>query len=221
VELRRDILRGTIRPGDVIKERDTSAKMGVSRTPLREAIRILADEGLIELRPSRSPIVAQPSFKELCDSVEVLITLETLAGELVCSQGTDAGLARILDANEKMRDKWDMAERIDIFEMDMVVHREIAIASENIALERTHRAYLARLWRARYLASLRRTDREQVWQQHVVFVDALMKRDAAAYRAGIQEHLGRMYSDFRVALEAEARGDPVDFDLVGDDAPAR
>ena len=55
-ELRRDILRGRLVPGDAIKERDNATEMGVSRTPLREAVRILAKEGLVDLRPARSPI---------------------------------------------------------------------------------------------------------------------------------------------------------------------
>ena len=57
--LRRDILRGRLSPGDSIKERDNAAERGVSRTPRREAIRILAQEGLVILRPSRSPIVTR------------------------------------------------------------------------------------------------------------------------------------------------------------------
>ncbi|MEQ9673915.1 MAG: winged helix-turn-helix domain-containing protein, partial [Roseovarius indicus] len=57
-QLRRDILRGKLAPGASIKERDNAAEMGVSRTPMREAIRILAQDGLVILRPARSPIVA-------------------------------------------------------------------------------------------------------------------------------------------------------------------
>ncbi|MDZ4134172.1 MAG: GntR family transcriptional regulator, partial [Paracoccaceae bacterium] len=73
--LRRDILLGKLAPGALIKERDSSADRGVSRTPLREAIRILASEGLVVLRPSRSPVVANPSLKEIIDDLVVMNTL--------------------------------------------------------------------------------------------------------------------------------------------------
>ena len=94
-QLRRDILRGVLRPGMSIKERDNAEKLGVSRTPLREAIRILATEGLVALRPSRSPIVSMPSVKQISDEVEVLLAIEKLSGELACARATEDEIDRI------------------------------------------------------------------------------------------------------------------------------
>ena len=92
-QLRRDILRGKLVPGDPLKERDKAADLGVSRTPMREAIRIIAREGLITLRSSRSPIVAMPDVKAVTDDVEVLLSVEKLSGKLACERATDADLA--------------------------------------------------------------------------------------------------------------------------------
>ncbi|MDN3722463.1 GntR family transcriptional regulator [Roseibium salinum] len=94
--LRRDILRGKLPPGSAIKERDNALELGVSRTPMREAIRILAKEGLVILRPSRSPVVARPSFKEISDQVAVLVALEKFSAELACEKrhrGRHGGVA--------------------------------------------------------------------------------------------------------------------------------
>ena len=89
-QLRRDILSGKFPPGSPMKERDNAAEMGVSRTPMREAIRILAKEGLVVLRPARSPIVAQLTLKQISDNIEVLTALELLAADLACQNGSDS-----------------------------------------------------------------------------------------------------------------------------------
>ncbi|WP_073327999.1 GntR family transcriptional regulator [Wenxinia saemankumensis] len=203
-ELRRKILRGDLRPGQSVKERDHAAEMGVSRTPMREAIRILAKEGLIELRPARSPVVARPDLRELCDSAEVLIALERLSGELACRNASDAGLARIASAAQRMEDGFATAERIDSFEMDMAFHMAIAVESGNAALARTHRAYLARLWRARFLASRLKERRQLALEQHGQMVAALVARDVGAFTAVLGDHLAGLPDYFRLVLAGEA-----------------
>ena len=94
-QLRRNILQGKLPPGSTIKERDNATEMGVSRTPLREAIRILATEGLVELRPARSPIVSTPTIKQIADDVEVLLYVEKLSGELACARASEDEIAGI------------------------------------------------------------------------------------------------------------------------------
>src|SRR5210317_61873 len=115
--LRRDILRGKLKPGSPIKERDNAAELGVSRTPMREAIRILAKEGLVELRPARSPIVAQPGFKEVEDLAAVLIALEKLSVELACLHATETDLTRIQALVQRMSDTFDHTDPLDMFEL--------------------------------------------------------------------------------------------------------
>ena len=82
VELRKLVLLEKLAPGAAIPERETAAALGVSRTPLRESLRILATEGLVDIEPNRPPRVANPSIAKLGDLLEVLGTLESLAGEL-------------------------------------------------------------------------------------------------------------------------------------------
>ncbi len=102
--LRRAILRGTLPPGSSIKERDNAAELGVSRTPLREAVRVLANEGLVILRPSRTPVVASPTYEELADYVEVLLALERLGGELACARITSDELDRLTALHDRLAD---------------------------------------------------------------------------------------------------------------------
>ena len=93
--LRREILTGALPPGSPVKERDHAERLGVSRTPLREAVRILAKEGLVTLRPLRSPLVTDLTRAEAMDEVAVLRLLELAGGELACANATDAEIAAI------------------------------------------------------------------------------------------------------------------------------
>ncbi len=187
--LRRDILVGTLQPGALIKERDNSVGRGVSRTPLREAIRILASEGLVVLRPSRSPVVADPTLKEITDDLIVMNTLESLGARLACINVTASEMAEIEALNEKMLEISDTADSVDYFEVDMRFHRLITAASHNTSLIDTHAAYMARLWRPRFLAASLRRDRPRVLQQHGAIVKGLRTRDVTLVSAEVESHM--------------------------------
>jgi len=206
--LRRDILRGKLAPDSPIKERDNAAELGVSRTPMREAIRILAQEGLVTLRPSRSPIVARPTFKELSDQIAVMLVLEKMCGELACVNATKADFAELQAINQRISAVYDQADPLDLFEIDMSFHMAIAKAARNQALYDTHRAFLARLWRARFLAARQKRNRARVVGHHNAILDALMARDVAAVRAAIDQHLGQLTEDIRPIIEAEENPAP-------------
>ena len=97
--LREFILLGKLAPGVPVPERDLSEAFGISRTPLKEALRILETEGLIVYGPTRRPRVADPSLDEINDWLRVQGALEALAGELACELATDAQLAEIESLN--------------------------------------------------------------------------------------------------------------------------
>jgi len=199
-QLRRDILRGRLPAGSSLKERESAAEMGVSRTPMREAIRILAKEGLVTLRPSRSPLVADPDIKEVSDQVVVLVALEQLSAKLACLNATSADLDRVSKISDHMAEHFDTTDPLDMFEIDMSFHTAIAQASRNEALTRTHGAYLARLWRVRYLAAIQRRSRERVVRQHELIVHALRRRDVEAAVDGITNHLKYLGEDIETAM---------------------
>ncbi|SME91217.1 transcriptional regulator, GntR family [Tistlia consotensis] len=208
--LRRDILRGALPPGTPIKERDNAAELGVSRTPMREAIRILATERLVVLRPARSPRVASPSIGEVVDQVLVLKTLETLSAELACKRATEADLAEIRGLNDKMSALYESGDSLDLFEIDMAFHAAIVRAAHSEDLAETHRAYLARLWRARYLSARQRRNRDRARTHHDAILAALESRNPRATRAAIKVHLDHLAADIRPILESEQAGQPAE-----------
>ncbi len=207
-QLRRNILRGKLAPGTSIKERDNAAEMGVSRTPMREAIRILAKEGLVELRPSRSPIVSELDAKEVSDQAEVLIALEKLSAELACKYATDEDIAELTRIVRFMDDHFYDTDPLDMFEIDMSFHTGIASASHNLALAETHRSYLQRLWHARYLAASQRRNRDRLVFEHSQILNGIVQRDFEVARKALESHLGHLAEDIRTVLEERATAAP-------------
>lgn len=201
--LRRDILRGKRPPGVSVKERDIAADMNVSRTPIREAIRILSKEGLVELRPSRSPIVARSDTKAIADQAEVLIALEKLSAELACKNATEAELERLDQSVAYMEEHFDSIDPLDMFEVDMSFHTAIAAASGNKALAETHGTFLRRLWRARFLAARQRRNRERVVNQHTAILVAMRARNELAARKAIEDHLQNLAEDIKSVIQQE------------------
>jgi DNA-binding GntR family transcriptional regulator len=202
-QLRRDILRGKLMPGDSLKERDKAADLGVSRTPMREAIRIIALEGLITLRPSRSPIVAMPDVKAVTDDVEVLLSVEKLSGKLACERATDADIDGIAAITQHMGDNFDTMDSLGMFEIDMSFHSAIAKASHNKPLAEIHDRFLARLWRTRFLSAVKRRNRASVIEHHTAILAALRARDTVAIDAAIGTHLDRLTEDIGDVIRRE------------------
>lgn len=213
--LRREILRGALPPGTPVKERDHANDMGVSRTPMREAIRILAKEGLLLLRPARSPIVAAPSFEEIAQNIEVLTALEVLSARLACQRATEAQLAEIASLAAQMGQHYDSIDMLDVFEIDMAFHKAICAAADNPVLSEMHGALLARLWRARYLSASRKRSRDRVLSQHAAIVAALQARNEEATAASVLVHLEHLRVNVREYFDSADEAGAT----AGSDAP--
>jgi DNA-binding GntR family transcriptional regulator len=211
-QLRRDILRGRLVPGDSVKERDKAADLGVSRTPMREAIRIVAREGLITLRPSRSPIVAIPDIKAITDDVEVLISIEKLSGKLACDRATNTDIDEIAAITQHMSNNFDTMDPLDMFEIDMSFHSAIARASHNEPLAEIHTRFLSRLWRARFLAAVKRRNRSNVVSDHTSILNALRSRDPLAVSAALGTHLDLLSEDISSVIYQEDQDSTVKAD---------
>ena len=100
--LRDMILGGELKPGDKIPEAALCARFGVSRTPLREATKVLAAEGLLQLLPSRGAQVAKITSAEIEELFPIMGALEGLAGELACRKASDAEIAAIRVMHDEM-----------------------------------------------------------------------------------------------------------------------
>lgn len=199
-ELRDLVLLEKLNPGAAIPERETAEALGISRTPLRESLRILAAEGLIEIEPNKAPRVANPSLDEIESLLQVQGALEGLAGALACTHATDEEIADIRQMETSMRES-SRANRgtdsLEFFQLDMTFHEAIVTASGNTALQSTHRNYNGRLWRARFISSRLQVNRAGTLNQHADIVTALEARNADACSAALQKHLATGYDNIK------------------------
>ena len=187
--LREFILLGKLEPGAPVRERDLAEAFGISRTPLKEALRLLEAEGLIEYGPTRRPSVADPSLKQINEWLRVQGALEALAGELFCETATDQDIARIEALNARHIEVRSTGTPLEAFRCDMDFHTAIVAASGNQALIETHKTYNARLWRVRFLSSKRKRSIAKTDEQHARIVAALKVRDAAQSAEALRTHL--------------------------------
>ena len=188
--LRKQILLGELRPGSNIPERETASALGVSRTPLREALLILEVEGLVIMAPARSPIVANPSLEDLTQLLLVQSALEALAGECACEKITNDEFDHVESLHLHMLASSDISDdSLDFFSTDMAFHEAIVASTKNPPLIKTHRQYNARLWRARFMSSRRKIKRASTLRDHTNIVEGLKKRDKAQTSAALGEHL--------------------------------
>lgn len=205
--LRRLILLDELAPGAAIPERETAEALGVSRTPLREALRMLANEGLVEIEALRPPRVADPSLSALKQLFDVQGALEALAGELVTAHASDADLAQIAEAATRAEARSGRGEEFVFFEQDMAFHEAIVRATGNAPLIETHATYNRRLWRARFISSRRRVNRERTLAEHQAIVDGLSRRNAADAAAALRRHLRSAIENITEVTAGEAPSD--------------
>jgi DNA-binding GntR family transcriptional regulator len=193
VELLRElILLEKLKPNEVLAERELSEKLGVSRTPLREALRVLASEGLVEMSPNLRPKVANPTLEQLMDLIDVLSSLERLAGELLCESINDDLIAQLDELVAKMKHFPDDGEELEFFNIDMKFHRTIVAATQNQQLIITHTQYNAAVFRARFMSTKWTSRRPLMHVQHAEIVDLLKKRDADAAGSMLKAHLQQL-----------------------------
>ncbi|WP_114283752.1 GntR family transcriptional regulator [Candidatus Halocynthiibacter alkanivorans] len=197
--LREFILLEKLPAGTPIPERELAEALGISRTPLREALRLLEVEGLVEYSSTRRPRVADPSFEELVQFIKVLGALEALGGELACAEASDAEIQKILKLNARMANGLKTKDPLEFFRLDMLFHTSIIEASRNLPLIETHRQYNARLWRARFVSSRRATRRERTLQEHDDISVALQARDGVAAGIAMRSHLNTAIKNIALA----------------------
>ena len=189
-KLRDLILLEELKPGTAVPERDLAEAMGISRTPLKDALRILETEGLIKYGETRRPQVANPSLEEVEQNFQVLSALEGLAGNLACKFATDDQIEGIIATEKSMRSLPKNAYgSLDFYRLDMTFHTKIVEATGNEPLITSYSQYKARLWRMRALPAMRKERLEVVLAEHSNIAIALRKRDSRATSSNIRKHI--------------------------------
>ena len=188
--LRQMLVEGQIAPGAKLNERELCEQLKVSRTPLREAIKTLAAEGLVELLPNRGAIAVQLGEDAILNTFEVMAGLEGLSGELAAQRVTPEELAEIEAMHYEMKAAYTRRDLSTYYRLNMSIHRAINAAARNPVLTATYHQVNARLQALRFRSNLDGEKWTRAVQEHDRMVAALQMRDGAALRAELVAHLG-------------------------------
>lgn len=203
--LRELIVEGLIPPGARLNERILCEQLQVSRTPLREALKVLAAEGLVELLPNRGAMVTPVSIAEIDHVFEVLGPLEGLSGELACARITDAQCTEIRALHFEMLLHHSRGDRAEYFRCNQQIHESINRAAGNPVLQASYGALNARVRRARYFANVSQDRWDKAVAEHEQILDALERREGDRLRRILEQHLRNKRDVVIAAIEARLR----------------
>ncbi len=187
--LRQMLVEGRIAPGAKLNERELCEELSVSRTPLREAIKTLAAEGLVELLPNRGAIALQLGEADILNTFEVMAGLEGLSGELAAQRIDEDALNEIKAMHFEMKAAYTRRDLSNYYRLNAAIHRAINAAAGNPVLTTTYNQVNARLQALRFRSNQDGEKWARAMEEHDQMVAALETRDGAALRAVLVAHL--------------------------------
>jgi DNA-binding GntR family transcriptional regulator len=194
------VIEGELAPGTRLHEGNLGKMLGVSRTPLREALKFLVSEGLLELSPGRGAVVRQFTAKDVHDSLIVLGSLEGLAGRLACANATDAEIREVQQLHDRMMDMYEKRDRLPYFKLNQAIHSAILRLTKNEALVSVHGVLQARLKRIRYIGN----EGPEKWAgavaDHEEIIMALAARDPERLSTILTAHMEKTWERVRNAV---------------------
>jgi DNA-binding GntR family transcriptional regulator len=210
--LRELILAGELEPRSRVNEAALCERFGISRTPLREAIKLLAAEGLLELLPHRGARVVALSEAEIDEILQVVGALEGSGGELACEHVTEEQLSRIEEAHLDLVAAWKARDYARYFARNREIHEAIIAAARNDTLQTVYRSLSGRVQRARFSAHKTDAQWARAVDDHNLMVMLLRRRDKAALGQLMRDHIkskraviAAAYSNAEKPKRSEAR----------------
>lgn len=187
--LRDLIIEGELAAGAKIPEAELCALYGVSRTPMREALKVLAAEGLVTLTLNRGASVAKITQQEIDELFPIIGTLEALAGETACARITERQLGHIETLHAAMLARFRDGDWLEYSKLNRQIHEAIFEASGNTALAALYQQLLVRIHAVRFVAKKTPERWRQAIDDHEQMMVALRARDGTALARILRQHL--------------------------------
>jgi DNA-binding GntR family transcriptional regulator len=187
--LREMLIEGRIEPGAKLNERELALRLQVSRTPLREAIKLLGAEGLVDLIPNRGAVAVKLTETDVLQAFEMLAGLEAMSGELAAQRISAAQLAELKALHYEMLACFERGDLSGYYRLNARIHIAINDAAGNPLLTKTYREINSRVQALRFRTNQNRTKWRQAVMEHEDMLQALETHDAAAMRRILTEHL--------------------------------
>lgn len=203
-KLRAMIVSGRVSPGVALREKELCQALGISRTPLREAIRTLAREGLVKLSPNRSAIVAQVDVKAVENLYQAIGHIEALGARLACQRATDEQINQLSILHHEMLLFYHRRDLPSYIRHNGTIHRALLALSQNDVLMEMWEMLHPRVEQARTLANLYPDRWHAAVLEHEAMLKALVARDEAVLAALMQSH----YANGLAKLVSERQAGP-------------
>ncbi|WP_197091070.1 GntR family transcriptional regulator [Herbaspirillum chlorophenolicum] len=191
--LRNLIVTDELRPGTPLRERTLAEQLQVSRTPLRDALKILAGDGLVQLLPNRGAVVAELTPEQIEEKLDVLGVIEEFAAIRACKLATDAEIGELRALHHEMLAAYERHDRVGYFHLNQRIHRGIVGAARNQTLSDVHSLLNRQLYRYRYQGSVS----SEIWHtaidEHQVIIELLTARDANKLGEYLRRHVHRTW----------------------------
>ncbi len=194
------IIEGILEPGSRIDEARLIDDLGVSRTPFREALRTLAAEGLVIVRPSKGSTIRKLTPEDVFSMLEVLGHLERLAGQLACQRASEDEIAGLVDLHNRMMAFYRSRDRMPYYKLNQEFHSRLTALSKNQTLIEMQSNLQARLKRIRYIGNQTPENWTGAVQDHEAMVAALSARDGGGLGDVMAAHLSNTWERVKDSL---------------------
>jgi DNA-binding GntR family transcriptional regulator len=188
-KLRLLLVEGKIPPGSKLNERELAESLKVSRTPIREAIRRLAADGLVELIANRGAIALQLSVVDVINTFDVIADLEGFSGELAAKNISDAALSELEALQYEMMASYARRDLSSYYKLNLRIHQLINQAANNPVLSKLFSQVNARIEALRFRSNQDGVKWEKAVEEHQEMLDALKARDSAQMRKIMMQHV--------------------------------
>jgi DNA-binding GntR family transcriptional regulator len=183
------IMQGDLQPGERLNERVLCERLNVSRTPMREAMKVLATEKLVELSPNRGAAVIRLSARDVMQLFEVMAALEGLSGELAAKHHTKAQLDEIRALHFEMLAAHARRDLPNYYRLNKSIHEAINQCAGNDVLVDTYRSVNTRIQHLRFKSNFVQEKWDAAVREHEAMLKALTERDEKTLRALLEQHL--------------------------------
>jgi DNA-binding GntR family transcriptional regulator len=194
------VIEGTLPAGARIHEGQVGEQLGISRTPLREALKVLASEGLVELVPSRGAVVTTLTPKAAQDMLDVLKELEAMAAPLICENASDEEIAEICQLHDKMLGFYATRSRLEYFKLNQQIHSRLISLAGNESLSLVYEILQTRMKRIRFIGDKKEDSWQAAVEDHDKIIEALKSRNGPRLSAAMVEHVTSSWERIKCAL---------------------
>ena len=204
-KLRLLLVEGKIAPGSKLNERELAESLNVSRTPIREVIRRLAADGLVELIANRGAIAVQLSLEDVINTFNVIADLEGFSGELAANNISDATLSELEALQYEMMASYARRDLSTYYKLNLHIHHLINQAANNPVLAQLFSKVNARIEALRFRSNQDGVKWEKAVEEHQEMLDALKARDSARMRRIMIQHVQNKRDVVVQLLKAESK----------------